>query len=109
MPPPLPRIEIDFISLDFALFITFFIFKLFPEVDKAIIKSPFLPKPSSCLENKFSKSKSLDIQVITAASEDKLIDLYGSLFSLKRPINSAAKCWLSDALPPLPHQKTHPP
>ena len=38
----------------------------------------------------------------------KEIDFNGGLSFSNRPINSAAKCWLSDALPPLPHQKILP-
>ena len=38
-------------------------------VDKTITKSPLLPKPSNCLENRFSYPKSLEIQVITEVSE----------------------------------------
>ena len=35
----------------------------------------------------------------------KDMDLRGFLFFLNLPINSAERCILSEALPPLPHQK----
>ena len=49
--------------------------------------------------------KGSDFAVDVNADLFKAIDLSGFLSATKRPTSSPAKCWLSDALPPLPHQK----
>ena len=49
------------------------------------------------------------MQVNADVSVDKATAAIGGLSLLKRPVNSAAKCWLSAADPPLPHNINLPP
>ena len=86
----------------FAVLIELRIFKEFPEVEIAINISPELPNPSICRENTDSYPVSLDHAVkndesVVKARAGKLL-----LSNLNRPINSAAICCASAALPPFP-------
>ena len=106
LPPLLPNNEIVFILFFFAVLSALRIFGLFPDVELQINKSPLVPKASSCLLKTVSKPKSFPIADSMEVSVVSAIALSGFLSFLNLPTNSAAICWLSAALPPLPAKKT---
>ena len=67
------------------------------------------PKALTCLSKTFSYPKSFERAVITEVSLFKAMAGNGRRFTLYLPINSATKCWQSEADPPLPQKINLPP
>jgi len=81
-----------------------------PEVEIANSTSPGRPRPSTWRLNTWSKPKSLaiaDRAEVSVVSASAARPRRGAL--LNRPVSSAAMCWQSAALPPLPHSSSLPP
>ena len=70
-----------------------------------IATSPLFPSAYICLENKYLYPKSLDIAVIADVSVANDIALIALRLYLYLTVSSVAKCWASEALPPLPKKK----
>ncbi len=88
--------------ISFAFFTASMMFFDLPLVEIAISISFLFASDSSCLAKTMSYPRSLPIAVsievlVVRASAEK-----DFLFFLNLTTNSAAKCWLSAALPPLP-------
>ena len=103
-PPSLPVIPTDFIPNFFPVYSALITFSESPLVLSPKATSPSFPSAFICLENTQEKSESFDILVITDVSVVNAIAGRGGLSSIKRFINSAAICWASAALPPLPNR-----
>ena len=103
MPPLFPSKPIVVTPIVLHTFNPLKTFFEFPLVDMPITVSPFETRLSHCLENISSKEKSFAMEVIV--EESVVSDIAGKLFlfNLKRPINSAAICCASAALPPFPN------
>ena len=102
LPPLFPEKQnvISFFLL--AIFIASIKFWLLPEVVIPTHISPDCPNASICLENIYLKLKSLPIAVRADVSVVNASPGRALLFLLKRTVNSVARCWASEALPPLP-------
>ena len=92
----------------FATLMASRIFLLFPLVVIANKISFLFPKASICLALIMLKFKSFPIDVIIELLVVRANAGIGFLIFKNFPINSAAKCWLSAADPPLPQNSIFP-
>ena len=108
-PPSLPKNATDLHGSDLHACSPLIIFWLLPDVDRNTTKSWGWHKALIWRENKSSKLKSFDMQVMAAVSELSEWERSPFRWTLNLPMSSAERCWVCDELPPFPHQYIVPP
>src|SRR6185437_14925703 len=84
-------------------------FSLRPEVEIATATSPLRPSASICRENTWAKPRSLPAAVRAVPSAVSAMAAMAARSRAYRTVSSVARCWASDALPPLPKNSSLPP